>query len=593
MDTEAPAMKRLLALVLLLALVGATSATSLNFQNPGDINSVIKFHTGTPTSNGTDWVESTVGGNNYLNIYFTEATGGVSNDAQYIILPYPSQSNYAAATLISSSGTYTTFGGGPSAVLLDSNKNVIWNFNRGGDGGIAPTGRYEVKVSGGTAYYYINGVLNQNSTPLATNPYYIGFGAKVWQKSNIATQWDDYVYGESENKFILGVSESDDNKFIILDDILSDAGDGLYNTTSDTQANANYMPATWARGNATIGADVSQPNMSVQLVSYPDNTPYATYYTDTGYSGSINVEIKTYLIDAGAPDGYYAMYMPGTGAYSNIIMKKSNGATVSFNADTYSTGDTATIITYVATGGYWDTSSFDYKLSLYGLTTGYVENYTITMQSGTFTHAWESTDTPGVYYALLYATSRTTGKEAILGLDWATLSSYAGYAGYVNDAQTGSTISGAFINVTQDGVSGNSTSGFDGNWSSGSVFSTGSILMINASASGYDWYNYSWTPMAARTVSDLNVTLAPISKSYTGLAIGGVVRDFLYGRPIEGATVTVRNITTGLYCYKTTSFTGWYLNDETDCLFQSKTPYDVWAHKIGYTNSTTEQAVTA
>jgi hypothetical protein len=39
--------------------------------------------------------------------------------------------------------------------------------------------------------------------------------------------------------------------------------------------------------------------------------------------------------------------------------------------------------------------------------------------------------------------------------------------------------------------------------------------------------------------------------------------------------------------------TGWYLNDETDCLFQSKTPYDVWAYKLGYSNSTIEKAVTA
>jgi hypothetical protein len=197
--------------------------------------------------------------------------------------------------------------------------------------------------------------------------------------------------------------------------------------------------------------------------------------------------------------------MPGTGAYSNVIVKKSNGATVSFNSDTFSTGDTATIITYVATGGYWDTSTFDYKLSLYGLTTGYVENYTITSQSGSFTHSWESTDTPGVYYALLYATSKATGKESILGLDWATLSSYAGYSGYVNNAQTGLPIVGAFVNTTQDGVSGNSTSGFDGNWSSGSVFSTGAILTINASASGYIPYNYSWTPLAARTVTGLNI----------------------------------------------------------------------------------------
>jgi len=252
------------------------------------------------------------------------------------------------------------------------------------------------------------------------------------------------------------------------------------------------------------------------------------------------------------------------------------------------------VITYVANGGYWDAGSYSYKLSLYGLTTGYVENYTITSQSGSFTHAWQSTDTPGVYYALLYATTRSTGQEHILGLDWATLSSYAGYGGYVVNAQNGTPIAGAFVNVTQDGVSGNSTSGFDGNWSTGSVFSAGAILTINASASGYIPYNYSWTPLAARTVSDLNVSMIPSTPSYTGLAIGGVDRDFLYGRPIGSATITVRNTTTGESYVNYTNTWGWYLCDDgATCSLQTKRPYDVWAYKIGYTNSTTEKAVTA
>jgi len=581
MDTEAPAMKHLLALVLLLALVGAANATSLNFQNPGDFTQLVVYTTGGTGS--ISWTESGIGGNNYVSAYH-DSTENVYPPYAYTIfhLKNPSSTTYAAATEVGGSAGYFS---DPCVVLLDSSGKYLGRYNQAGG---TQTGRWEVKIVAGIPYYYINGVLVQTGSALAANPSYVGFG--TYSRGNAgAHYWDDYTYGDTENKNVLGISESDNNVYYILDDIINSAKSGVYNESTDTTVQANYLPTTWSRGNTTTPLT----NQSIQLVSYPDNTVYATYYTGDAFTGTINTEMKTKLLDVDAPDGYYAMYMPGQAAYSNVILKKSNGASVTFNRDTYSTGDIATVITYVANGGYWDTSTYDYKLSLYGLTTGYLENYTITSQSGSFTHAWQSTDTPGVYYALLYATTRSTGQEHILGLDWAALSSYAGYGGYVVNAQNGTSIVGAFVNVTQDGVSGNSTSGFDGNWSTGSVFSTGAILTINASASGYIPYNYSWTPLAARTVSDLNVSMEPLTPSYTGMAIGGVDRDFLYGRPIGGAMITVRNTTTGESYVNYTNTWGWYLCDDgATCALSSKRPYDVWAYKVGYTNSTTERAVT-
>ena len=573
-------MKRLLALLALMALVCATSATSLNFQNPGDLDQVRNITIRGSTVGTVTWSESSVGGNNYMVLRVPEVAYDYNTVCMIRSAAYPT--TYAAATKVTGldpAGTTIRI------QLMDSAFSQLgtWSPNN-----YQTLGRYEIKMVGGKPYYYVNGVLQYTGASLAQNPSYVGF-CEQGPGTTTGVGWDDYTYGDTENKNVLGLPESDGNVFYILDDIINPAKSGLYNESTDTTVQANYLPTTWSRGNTTTPLT----NQSIQLVSYPDNTVYATYYTGDAFTGTINTEMKTKLLDVNAPDGYYAMYMPGQAAYSNVILKKSNGASVTFNRDTYSTGDTATVITYVANGGYWDTSSYDYKLSLYGLTTGYLENYTITSQSGSFTHAWQSTDTPGVYYALLYATTRSTGQEHILGLDWATLSSYAGYGGYVVNAQNGTSIIGAFVNVTQDGVSGNSTSGFDGNWSTGSVFSTGAILTINASASGYIPYNYSWTPLAARTVSDLNISMIPSTPSYTGLAIGGVDRDFLYGRPIGGAMITVRNTTTGEQYINYTNTWGWYLCDDgAVCSLQTKRPYDVWAYKVGYTNSTTEMAVT-
>ena len=69
-------MKRLLALLLILALVGSVSATTLNFQNLGDNSSIesVKYITSASIMS-QDWVESTSGGNSYIRLGLSETTG--------------------------------------------------------------------------------------------------------------------------------------------------------------------------------------------------------------------------------------------------------------------------------------------------------------------------------------------------------------------------------------------------------------------------------------------------------------------------------------------------------------------------------------
>jgi hypothetical protein len=446
-------------------------------------------------------------------------------------------------------------------------------------------------MSGQSMYLYINGTYVGNTTPFSVNPSVIAFGttgatASGYGGARMTTYWDDYVYGTSENLNIMGLPESDNETCVILQDMINTASSGLY--CNGAIVDSNYMSSTWGRGNLTIGAD-TQPNQTIQLVNYVTGDAYDNRYTGASYSGSIAWDIKSKIINAGAPQGLYATYMPGTGKYSNQIWYKSNGATITFDREQYSVGDTATIISYVASGGYWN-SAYKYKIGVmdvYGAWHG--DNSTITTQSGSVTHSWSDSDDPGVYYAVMICTT-SDGKEYILGYDWATLSSYVNFNGWVNNAQNQTVISGANVSMTQDGTVCNTLSAADGTYNC-TGFSTGATWYVNATAVGFRQYTYNKIPLAAKGVV-LNISMEPITPVMGGLAIGGVDRDTTYGRPIKDAIVTVRNTTTGLYCYKTTSMTGWYLNDETDCMFQSKTPYDVWAFKLGYTNSTTEKAVT-
>lgn len=255
--------------------------------------------------------------------------------------------------------------------------------------------------------------------------------------------------------------------------------------------------------------------------------------------------------------------------------------------------DVGSIITIVAAGDYWDTSTYTYSLGVMDVYGGWHgTNTSITTQTATVSHSWNAdTDPPGVYYAVLIAKSRSTGTEYIIGFDYTELSSTANFNGWVNNAQNGTVISGANVSMTQDGTVCNTLSAADGNYTC-SGFSTGATWYVNATAAGFRQYLFNTTPLAAKGVLR-NISMTPISPIVSEIGIGGIDSDTTYGRPISGAEVTIRNITTGESYNRTTSMTGWYLCDwGSSCVFPSQRPYDVWAYKIGYSNSTTEQAVT-
>lgn len=583
-------MRRILLIVCAILLIAGASATSLNFQNPGDYNYVTYYGMPGTTLSGLSWSESTSGANNYIIV--SHARGGY-----YTVFTLKSSvpTTYASSTLVGRSGGVVDVYFRYAAVLFDDTKTpiaVIYNtstYFRGSDG----YGKWEVKISGGNAYLTKDGQFVGSVTGLSANPSYVGFGSYPLGSadSDCYSYWDDYVYGQTENMITFGIPESDDDAFVILQDVTSSANDGVYNTTSHTQANANYMSSTWSRGNITIGADSTQPNLTLQLENYYTHVVYATNYTGNGYAGIVDWNIKTKLLDVNAPDGFYAITSPSTGAYSNVIKKTSNGATVNWGSKTYSLGDTGTVIYYVLDGGYWNTATYDYKIAVFSLIDGFKGNTSLSSQSGSVTHSWSESDPTGVYYALLYATSKTTGQEYIIGSDYTTVSSYVNFNGYVNDAQTTAIISGANVSMVQDSIVCNSISLASGAYNC-TGFIIGSPLEINATATGHRRYNYTITPAAPKTIY-LNISLVADTPTYTGFGIGGVDRDTIYGRPIEGATVIVKNTSLGTTYAKTTSMTGWYLCDDgASCSLVTKTPYSVWGQKVGYLNSANYTAVT-
>ena len=575
----------LCVLVMLLVVVGVTPtlASVYKFQEEPYMFSQFTNFTQAGVGGGSINISGgTPVGNNYLAIWSGGSTTHCARNVQPLATTY-----WAGSRTVPSSGGYERI------VLYDSTLTSIGTWYQIS----ATTDRFEVKISAGTAYIYNNNVEVGTITGLTVNPSYVAFCEN--QAITGAGGWDDIVYGQNENKYVFDLPET--NKFIILKDILNDANDGLFNVTGNTQEDTTYMSGIWARGNTSLEAEYN--NETIQLINYIDHTVWHTNYTGTDTSGTVTIDIKTNLIDASAPDGIYVLTIPESGTYSNPITKQSTGGTIYFDRDTYNRGETANV-TYEMTPDYWDQSTYTYHLLLIdGLTGERVYDATIptgaSYRTGFFDYTFADDDNIGVYYTVIEGVVTATPTTAYwFAFDYAELSSYMSFYGYVNDGETETPIPGANVTISQ--YANSVTYAYDspdGSYNTyGYNLQSGLNTVFNITASGYDQYYVSLTTASARQ-KYLNFTLEK-TPTYGGIAIGGVAREgvlgvdnavtYGYGAPIEGATVYVYNTTMNETYTVETNTAGWYLCDNNAlCYLVNARPYIVQGNKTGFNVSPT------
>ena len=557
----------LVGLVLLAAmLVAPVLATSLNFQNAEDYDSLTNVYCDAIQCYYA-WTESATGGNNYYTV------GSVDYRSTPILIN-PLTTNYAAATLLSCSG------GSPAIQLYNSAHTKIYEIS------MSPStlGRYEVKMSGGVAKVYVNGVNTYNSGSIVS-PSYAGFGIHNPILPMYHCTWDDYVYGTNENPYIFGLPENlGSNAYAILHDTANSASDGLVFDVNNTQVNAIYFDGTWSRGSPSLTPTYT--NESVNLVYLQTGTVYSTNYTgDSALTGSVRININNTLIGVNAPYGWYALNIPASGTYSNPLIYRSRGATITFDQDTYTTASTA-VVTYDVEDAYWDPGTYNYRVDTMNVYGTIIDTQAVTTQTGTKNMAFASTDAIGVYYTVLIADPIASGSDVWMAYDYAELNAYVTFTGYVNDAETEAPMA-AHINISQGSVAYDNTTSTPFDYTTNKSFYAGAVTDVNITASGYRQYTYSFTPLEAKTVA-LNFTLVPLSPTYDiGLAIGGVARETTYGRPIPTARVDLTNVTHSEACDTTTNSVGYYLADYgLPCPLTVNRNYQVWGSKTNYANST-------
>ena len=574
-------MKRLLilALVLLLAVgqVGAVRETLQDWSTTGisavEYTRVSSGGLGGSTINPTIYVSSTTGVVNFVTC--PGGRLGYWDRWWYIKNTDPTTFTYMAVDY------YTESSGTLVIALLDSSGSTLWSTGQGYYGGTitAPTSltRYEVKIVGGSPTLYTNGVAGTPGAPLSVNPSYV----QIWSEyqdvgsGHVSHHIDNLVVGESDHHVVGSIPSN----WTIIRDLTNPSATGVYAWNPSTSA--------WVLKNSNnfyIDADTDSTDSTYTENVIITNVQYGTIVNTTVIDSTVPRHQLTYNVNAflntptalgtAIPDGEYSVCFQGSTVCENLWVI-SNGASISLDKTSYIIGDSA-IVSYTMLPAYFDTATYTYTLKLLNVYGEEIESKPINSATGVDAFTF---DTAGVQFIEVIATKKSDASTYILGYASTTVYEYLAFSGHVYDGNTTAALSGVAFNFTQGSTKVVGTSGYDGNFSA-SGFGSGSVLTYNFTKMGYYARNYSFTPLTTGTKA-LNVTLAPKPPIYTGIGLGGVLTDSVYGSTIPDVTVTATN---GTILTVTANSRGYYIFDNTrGGPLTSGRCYQMNAVKTGYT----------
>lgn len=558
-------------------MVVGVQGAALDFQNPSDFIQQMEcknnYH---PTS--CSWIESATGDNNLLQ------TNGCNQD--YVVATSPLVMTYSAANLMY--GTHMV------AYLLDVNGDLIYN---GGTPAICGgqyswgVGRYELKMNGGYCEMWKNGVLIETSSvTFPQNPHYVAWHG-WWQFQSICYAggyggMDDIVWGDLTPRYVFGMPE---NGYFIMKDVLNPAASGFYKYNISDPSNptliySNYFHSTF-----------SKPWINDEIVTFdsPTGGTQLTQSTGTVMTGTLTWNLTQFF----AQNPAYGLYRTGINPQTNSsgfatsawLPYIGSGATINFDKNSYAVGETASITVTVSNNYYTALHNYNVTIQdIYGTQVFTDTSLSFTQLpsldwQATTQYTWTDANVEGVYFGLIYADLVSDNTHVLMNYATTGLSSNLIIDGYVKDGETTNIISGASVNVTQGSDTDALTSGIDGNYTTGIDFSANAPTTIVASAAGYETYSTTFTPLYAGEI-EINITLMPTTPTFSGIALGGIVRTPPYNRTVDSAMVTINKTGVGNYVV-TTNSAGYYIQNT----MTNGTIWDVWGSKTGYANSSIYQ----
>jgi len=449
--------------------------------------------------------------------------------------------------------------------------------------------RDEIKMVGGAPTLFVNGVQKQVGSIISVNPTYMTITlGNTYSYAESSAQIDDIVCGGSD-PHVVGTLPSN---FTLQRDLINPSSTGAYAWSNATSAwvltNSNYF---YIDADTTSQQTASTENFDI--INYNTGTIVntTTIQDQTSPRNQLQYNISAFLststsLGTQLPDGQYVAEFRGYPLSASSFWIISNGAVVSWDKTSYPQNSNA-YLTYSISSSYWQTSTYAYSLAIVSTTGTTLQTYTLTTQTGTETLPLNSATYPqGVYYAEVIATPIAGGTAQIMNYAATTVTSYVYLSGYVMNAQTGLPLQNANVSVGQAGVNSSALTSSTGAYTIPQTYLTGSTLSTLTNLTGYTNDTESFIPLSAGNIY-LNISLMPSPPTYSGVNIGGIVRDNQYGNVIPSATVSVYNTTTSESYSATTNIAGYY---DVSGLTANRV-YNVMSKATGYSNSSIAQVV--
>lgn len=500
-------------------------------------------------------------------------------------ISYPT--NYWAFTL-----RRYVFWGPAGFYIYDINKNSIVSY---GHYSLAP-GRWEIIRESPSYKLYYNGTYQGVVGTSSTVPYYFGFLSAGGNGYVSYDAFDDVVIGTSEEHNVISCPPQ---TWFVANDIFDSGFSGLYDVV-DHQVYAHEMHCSYATDDGSATVTVTGPGGVVNTT------------TVSSYAGIITYNLTTMLFQSGAPYGQYTVAISGSTASDTFWYKAiaTSGTSVLWDDSTYEDGDEATI-TFAISESNWDTDDYSYELRILDSDLSEIYSKSIASRPVNATQDIDITTAlfpiTGTYYATLYATDLSSSEDILLVYDDAYMycagSGAVTVSGETYYAVNNSVVGGADVNITQLGVTHETTSNVtDGTYEVVDLITDWSIG-CNASLTGYESYEVFFTPLAGGEYN-VDLLLVPTggpqpgnwydvtggqmtadssgsdttdywNATLNGTSVGGIVYEAPYWNPASGALVNISNST-----WSDTALIGaggWY---QFDNLTQSQ--YSLSISKTGF-----------
>jgi hypothetical protein len=516
-------------------------------------------------------------------------SASISSTWSTLITPNSStSSNYFAATMYNSNGN-------AAIGMLDSTRSAFYGYPWYSNGLLSGYNynRLEFVRSGTNMLVYVDGSLSQTFTSVPGTPAY-SYSLGSHASGSEPSQWyiDDISFG---NAFAdTGLVSVMPHSWYIMKDMINPSNFYMIDSSGNL-VYSDHFDVQWSLGAYADGWQASQnpPNNRYRIAitgadQYVVYNEYINITAAGAATGIISIPMnQTYIGNSPLSYGQYLVRL-----YDGSAVKSTDyfyvigtGATIAWGNPTYTIGSTAAI-TYSISSSYYDTATYTYKIEIIDIYGNIQKTQTINGQAGSISVSLDSsTYSDGVYYAEIIATPKSGGSDIAMNYAATEINSYITLSGYVMNAETGATLSGATVNVSQLSTSLVSTSDVNGSYSNNNNWLSGSEINITTNLTGYTTDVNVFTPLTADAIT-LNISLIPSPPTYSGIAIGGIVRDNQYHNVIPSATVyKITNVSRTGSGSATTNIAGYYRFDS----LVNGTVYDIWSSKTGFANSTVEQ----